>query len=143
MKHVHHIIPKHMGGTDAPDNLILLSIEDHAEAHKKLYEQFGKQEDYIAWMSLSSQIGKEEIFKKTSSLGGKGNKGKPKSKSHREKIKNSIIETYHSQETKKKISNSMLGNKNSKNHNSDEYKRVQSQAMKEAWQRRKNSGRAI
>ena len=143
MKHIHHIIPKHMGGTDDPDNLIALSIKDHAEAHKKLYEKFGKQEDYIAWMSLSSQIGKDEIFIQTSSLGGKLNKGKPKDKRHREKIKNAITGTSHSQEVKKKISKSMLGNKNSKNHNSNEYKRVQSQAMKDAWRRRKNSGRAI
>lgn len=134
-----------MGGTDDPDNLIALGIKDHAEAHKKLYEKFGKQEDYIAWMSLSSQIGKDEIFIQTSSLGGKGNKGNPKSKEHREKISKSIKGKYkkHGDEVKKKISTSMIGNKNSKNHFSDEYKRVQSQAMKDAWLRRKNSGRAI
>ena len=28
MKHKHHIIPKHAGGTDDPDNLIELSIID-------------------------------------------------------------------------------------------------------------------
>lgn len=31
MKHKHHIIPKHMGGT----------IEEHAEAHRQLYEKYG------------------------------------------------------------------------------------------------------
>ena len=35
MSHLHHIIPKHMGGTDDPDNLIKLSIEEHAEASKQ------------------------------------------------------------------------------------------------------------
>ena len=29
-----------MGGTDEPSNIVLLSIEEHAEAHKKLYEEF-------------------------------------------------------------------------------------------------------
>lgn len=32
MKHIHHIIPRHMGGTDDPSNLIELTIQEHAEA---------------------------------------------------------------------------------------------------------------
>jgi predicted molibdopterin-dependent oxidoreductase YjgC len=32
MKHKHHIIPKHMGGTDDESNIIELTIEEHAEA---------------------------------------------------------------------------------------------------------------
>jgi hypothetical protein len=56
MKHIHHIVPKHMGGTDDPINLIELSVEEHAEAHKKLYEEYGNQYDRIAWMALSNQI---------------------------------------------------------------------------------------
>lgn len=56
MKHIHHIIPKHMGGTDDPSNLIELTIEEHAEAHKKLYEQYGSEYDRIAWLALSKQI---------------------------------------------------------------------------------------
>tara|TARA_R110000796_G_scaffold89024_3_gene192490 strand:- start:750 stop:1196 length:447 start_codon:yes stop_codon:yes gene_type:complete len=71
MKHIHHIVPKHMGGTDDPSNLIELSIEEHAEAHKKLYEEYGKEEDEIAWLGLSGQIGKEEIIKKVLSEAGK------------------------------------------------------------------------
>jgi hypothetical protein len=41
--HFHHIVPKHMGGSNLPENLVELSVEDHAEveplggkpAHKK------------------------------------------------------------------------------------------------------------
>lgn len=29
----HHVLPKHLGGTDSPDNLIRLSLEDHLFAH--------------------------------------------------------------------------------------------------------------
>jgi hypothetical protein len=71
MKHIHHIIPKHMGGTDDPSNLVELTIEEHAEAHKKLYEEYGREEDKIAWMGLSGQIGKEEIVKRVLSEAGK------------------------------------------------------------------------
>ena len=58
--HIHHIIPKHMGGNDDPSNLIKLTIEEHAEAHRLLYEQHGNKFDYIAYMALSNQIGYEE-----------------------------------------------------------------------------------
>ena len=43
--HFHHIIPKHLGGSDDPSNLIRLTVEEHAEAHRKLYEEHGLEED--------------------------------------------------------------------------------------------------
>ena len=36
MKHLHHILAKHMGGTDDPSNLIVLSSDEHGEAHRRL-----------------------------------------------------------------------------------------------------------
>jgi hypothetical protein len=53
MLHKHHKISKHMGGSDDDSNIELLSRADHAEAHRKLFEQFGKREDYWAWKFLS------------------------------------------------------------------------------------------
>ena len=55
-RHIHHIIPKHMGGSDHPSNLIELTVEEHAEAHRKLYEEHGNEYDHIAWRMLSGQI---------------------------------------------------------------------------------------
>jgi hypothetical protein len=75
MKHKHHIIPKHMGGTDDPENLIELTIEEHAEAHRILYEQHGRWQDYYAWKGLSGQIGREEIIRQIHINNGK-NMGK-------------------------------------------------------------------
>lgn len=60
MKHKHHIIPKHMGGSDEPDNLIELTIEEHAQAHFELWEKFGFIEDKIAWECLSGRKLSEE-----------------------------------------------------------------------------------
>jgi len=139
MKHKHHIIPKHMGGTDEPSNLVYLSVKDHAEAHRKLYLNHGKIEDYVAWKSLLKQIGKEQIFIQTSSIGGLNNKGKPKSEEHKRKISlaNSKKRKSLSEITRKKISKSMQGNKNSNKHSSNKYKDKQSEAMKIAWAKRK------
>ena len=52
-----------MGGSDDPSNLIELTIEEHAEAHRILFEKYGKVEDLWAWKGLSGQIGKDEILR--------------------------------------------------------------------------------
>jgi hypothetical protein len=71
MIHIHHIIPKHMGGTDEPDNLIELTIEEHAEAHRKLYEEHKNEYDRIAWLSLSGQINISEAKRLAQKEGAK------------------------------------------------------------------------
>ncbi len=59
--HRHHILPKHMGGTDDEWNLTApITIEEHAEAHRILFELHGKVQDYIAWKCLSGRITNEE-----------------------------------------------------------------------------------
>ena len=74
MKHLHHIIPKHMGGNDELENLIELTVEEHAEAHKKLWDQYGLWQDYLAWQGLAKLMTREElVFKMLSEAGKKGN----------------------------------------------------------------------
>ena len=59
--HIHHIIPRHLGGTDDPENLTPpISIELHAAFHKDLWEQLGHKEDFIAWQALSGRMTSEE-----------------------------------------------------------------------------------
>ncbi len=114
MKHKHHIIPRHAGGTDDPSNLIELSIEDHAEAHKVLYEEYGRWQDKLAWKALSGWLGKEEIIKEKISNKGERNGMYGKVSPMRGK--------KHTAEAKKKMSeaadhcgdkNSMYGKKHS------------------------------
>jgi hypothetical protein len=91
--HKHHIIPRHAGGTNSPENLIELSIEDHATAHQLLYEQYGRWQDRVAWLSLSGIMKDEERIY--------------------EILKNSNPGGYkHSDETKKLLSNMRKGNNN-------------------------------
>jgi hypothetical protein len=95
MKHKHHVIPRHAGGTNDPSNLIELSTEEHAEAHRVLYETYGRWQDYYAWQGLSGQIGKEELIRQIQSIAN----SKPKS-----------------EETKKKMSEWQIGRKLSEEH---------------------------
>ena len=64
-----------MGGTDDPDNLVKVTIEQHAALHKQLWEDLGNKEDYIAWRMLSGLItiseAKKEAQMMGSSRGGK------------------------------------------------------------------------
>lgn len=78
MKHKHHIIPKHAGGTDDPTNLVNLTIEEHAEAHRLLYEQYGRIQDKRAWMGLTKMLTGKEIINEILCA--------PKSEDHKRKI---------------------------------------------------------
>ena len=125
-----------MGGTDDKSNLILLSIEQHADAHRALYEEHGKRQDYIAWKSLLKQMDHEERQEELSAIGGRNNAGIAKSEAHKAKISAVITSVSKSVEYKANLSKAMAGNDNSKNHSSDEYKAKQSAAMKAAWAKR-------
>lgn len=70
-----------MGGTDEPSNLVLLTVEEHAEAHRKLFEQYGKKQDELAWKGLLGLIDKEEMSRELASLNGKKWLGKKHSES--------------------------------------------------------------
>ena len=60
--HQHHIIPRHVGGSDEPENLILLTVEEHAEAHRLLYEKYGRWQDRLAWQGLAGMIRRDELI---------------------------------------------------------------------------------
>ena len=50
-----------MGGTNHSSNIVVLSVEEHAEAHRKLYEKHGKWQDKIAADMLSGQIKSDDL----------------------------------------------------------------------------------
>lgn len=71
IKHKHHIIPKHMGGTDDESNLVLLTVEEHAVAHYELFREHGHWEDYVAWIGLKGLIPKAELTRLIQSCASK------------------------------------------------------------------------
>lgn len=94
MKHKHHIIPKHAGGTDDSSNLVELSVEEHADAHRILYEQHERWQDFIAWKTLSGQMSLTEAsiaaWKEGCKRGGHATKP-PLSKEAKENMRRSKL----------------------------------------------------
>jgi len=116
MTHTHHIIPRHMGGSDHPSNLIELTVVEHAEEHKILWWLYGHWQDELAWKALSGTIGKEEIIKKVLSESGKkstGMKGKKHSEETKLKIGIASKKNILSKEIRSKIAKSNTGKKRS------------------------------
>ena len=146
--HKHHIIPKHAGGTDEATNIALLTIEEHALAHKKLYEQYGKWQDLKAWKGLAGILNKND-YEYLRNI-GKGPR-KPRIKGifkhsniTKEKMRNKALGRARTYESKIKQKNSVIGNKNhffGKTH-SDEFKKRQSE-IKKITQAGSNNSRAI
>ena len=99
LTHIHHIVPRHMGGSNDPSNLVELSVEEHALAHKRLYEEFGRHEDRIAWLTLSGQITKEAARREVVSL---VNTGRKFTAEHRKKLSDAHKGHKHSEATKQK-----------------------------------------
>jgi len=127
-----------MGGSDEPSNLVELTVEEHADAHRLLWEQHGKKEDLLAWLSLSKQVSEQEIQLIRSSIGGKNNRGKQKSEEHKKKISESIKSMFNklgkflTNEQREKISLAMIGNNNFvKNFDEDRRKKF-SERMKQS-----------
>lgn len=78
-----------MGGSDDPSNLIELTVEEHAEAHRKLFELYGHWQDKVAFEGLSGQIGKDEIIQEAR---GAANRGKKRTPEQVERIRQAAIE---------------------------------------------------
>ena len=103
--HSHHIIPKYLGGTDHPDNLARLTVVEHAEAHRKLYEKYGHWQDKLAWQGLVGIIGHDECVARAY----KSQLGKPLTEEHKKNISKGLMGHSHSDETRKKISQRNMG----------------------------------
>ena len=136
--HIHHIVPRHMGGTDDPSNLIKLTVEEHAEAHRLLWEEHGNEYDLIAWRCLKGIINGEEARREAVSV---ATKGKPKSEEHRKKISESRKKDWATNDTlRAKLSERSKGNDYGKFKAgwvpSDETKRRMSAGKKGRKQRR-------
>jgi hypothetical protein len=108
--HIHHIVPKFMGGTDDDENKVKLTIEEHIEAHLELADCFPLGSDYRNKNLSSANVTKVWSNKQDLDIDLSGENNPMWNKSH-------------SEETKRKI-----GEKSSKKHYSKEYRKKLSMA---------------
>jgi hypothetical protein len=112
--HLHHIIPKHewkkrfgsLEGVDVPENVIELTVEQHAECHRWLFEQYGCWEDRCAFEALSGLISNEEVYAQATRL---SKLGKPRSAETKEKCRLANLGRGLSAETRAKVSQALKG----------------------------------
>lgn len=130
-----------MGGTDNKSNIIRLTIEEHAEAHRQLWLQHGKIQDKLAWLMLSGKKSEAEQariellrtpeYRATMS---EAMKGLVRTKQHRMNISKSLIGKRASEETRHKQSLAKIGTKFHLGHKHSEESRAK---MRAAWERRR------
>ena len=73
----HHIVPKHMGGDNSNNNLVLLTFREHVLAHYLLWRIYKKDGDKIMWLLRSNQKEEAQLLRsklavKANRNGGKG-----------------------------------------------------------------------
>lgn len=108
----HHILPRCLGGTDDPNNLVSLTAKEHFLVHKLLVEIYPEEKSlkFALWMmsnckkeNRSYRIGSREyerLRKDHSELISEVQKGNTNTRGYK-----------HSEETKKNMSKAMEGNK--------------------------------
>jgi len=97
-----------MGGTDDPNNLIELTIEEHSQAHFNLWKKFGCIEDKIAWECLSGRkLSEEERIVLSKSGFEKFLLDENRVIEWKNKISNTLTGKPQSEETRIKRSNSL------------------------------------
>jgi hypothetical protein len=105
--HKHHIIPRYKGGTDAQENLVEVTITQHAMFHYCNYQLWGNAEDHLAWRSLSGQLNVDEIKIEVMKLGSKKalqvQKELRKNKEYRKKISTILSEAFHKSPNKERM----------------------------------------
>lgn len=69
LMHNHHIIPRYMGGRNMKENLVEVTIIQHAMYHFCNYQLWGNDEDRLAWKGLSGIIPKEQVVYESILLG--------------------------------------------------------------------------
>jgi len=107
----HRILPGHMGGTYDPRNVEMLTLEEHARAHYRLFQVFGAWQDQLAWRALSGQLANEEVNLYKMKLSKQGVNHPMYGRNHSEESKRKMSESHKkmSDETKKKIGEKSKG----------------------------------
>jgi len=138
MMHLHHVVPRHAGGENGPT--VLVTLEEHTEAHRLLWEQHGRWQDYVAWKALSGHIPYKEARRLAMVEGGKYasklHKGMKRSEESRQRMSKSAKQKRggmaHLRDPQMRKS---VGEKNRGKKRSQETRKNISRGAKRSWKR--------
>lgn len=107
--HRHHIIPRYQGGTDAPENLVLLHPIDHAIAHLVRFKMYGNPADGWAYNRVLNGL-RDELIPNRKGI-PKPYLRKPKSPETRAKISAATKGRVQPREAVEKTRKALMGRK--------------------------------
>ena len=138
--HKHHIIPKHAGGTDDPSNLVELTIEEHAEAHRLLFDEHGRWQDEVAWKVLSGQMNMDESkeYARRKAIGDYF-RGRVRPQHEKDKIRESMM----GKNKGKKYGPRTFTDEHKKNLSKAHNRKPRGQALKSGWKQSDEAKRKI
>lgn len=151
-KEKHHIIPRCVGGDDESSNLVDLTAEEHYVAHQllvKMYPNNGKliyalwgmtgNKRGCRWYGWAKKLLSDQISVRM--IGNTWNIGRKHSEQTRLKIIAGLKTRKHTEESKRKIALSAIGNSRTLGMtHSEESKTLMSIAMKAVWAKRHSKG---
>ena len=107
--HRHHIIPRYQGGTDTPENLVLLHPIDHAIAHLVRFKLYGNPADGWAYNRVLNGL-KDDLIPNRKGI-PKPYLRKPKSPETRAKISAATKGRIQPREAVEKTRKALIGRK--------------------------------
>jgi hypothetical protein len=107
--HNHHIIPRHKGGTDAPENLVRLHPIDHAIIHLVRFKMYGHPADGWAYNRIIYGL-KDELIPNLKGV-PRPYMRKPKSEETKAKMSAAAKGKKKSPEAVEKVRQALLGKK--------------------------------
>lgn len=94
----HHIVPRHMGGSDDSDNLVTVMYRQHILLHLLLWKSYGSAKDKMAYLLMRGQIDTLEARRELQRLSKLGKRWSPEFREYMLKCREEYFSSVKAQE---------------------------------------------